>query len=269
MKIFIFVISILLFTVNSHAAISTIGDSDWADLGEWSGQAKTSLAQWMGQDVPSDAECSDPCSGCLVSENFESSYDWTEYVPSGCIIDEDYTTGPLELTTSLRLVNCNTEGSYTYKVLPAPESELYVAFSMKLLQSAPGENDSDILNSADDIPPTQLVALTMDTDRTIQINWMAQGSSSNSSTSLTIGTTYFIWLYLKKGTGANAEYWVRIGTSEVYSESTQEISGSNGAWTTDRAAIYPASQHNATTYEILYDQFSVDDTAIGDLCPAN
>jgi hypothetical protein len=78
------------------------------------------------------------------------------------------------------------------------------------------------------------------------------------TTPLTVGQWYHVWVYLAKGTGSNAQGWLKLSTSATM-PGTNEITVSNGAWTNDRIAVYPSTQNNSGS-EIIYDQFVVATT---------
>jgi len=102
----------------------------------------------------------------------------------------------------------------------------------------------------------------MDTDRTLKLSWM--GTSSSSTSALSLNTWYHIWYYMAKGTGANAQAWLRISET-VTMPGSNAITVTNGAWTTDRVAAYPSSEHGSGS-DFRYDQILVKTSAIGDVC---
>lgn len=213
------------------------------------------------------AACADSsCSGFLVCQNFEGAgYDnsesWTEEIgTTGGVVNEDYTTSPGRGSQSLQVRPGSTTPSYTYMTF-TPQAAIYGHFKM-YVATAPSVNYADVFSTSD-AGITQLVAILIDTDRGIRL--ASPGAINSDKTApLDLNTWYHVWYYIAKGTGANAQAWLRYSTSNVMPASNSATI-TTGTWNTDRAAAYPSSL-NASGSDIRFDQFLVKTTAIGDVC---
>ena len=227
------------------------------------------IEEWWGGNLTAASAGADCGDVDLVCQNFEGTgYDnsesWTEDVFGGdAVIDPDYTTTVLRGSQSLRMA-AGSQPSVTYKIFDSAESEIY-GFAQIRYSSLSSFNGADLFNSSD-VGQTQFVAIILGSGGQagkLRIAWLGVGDSSDSTTTLSTSTTYYLWWYVKTGTGSNAEAWLKMSTDR-FEPSTPEITVTNGTWTIDRMAMYPATQNSSGT-DVVYDQFMLSTTPIGDV----
>ena len=198
------------------------------------------------------------CSGYLVCQGFEGTgYDnsesWTESVPSGGTVNEDYTTVVLDGIQSLYVAAGITVPAYTYTDLAADISHVY---GYQMFRYSASLNDIVMLNSSGG---TALGRIRIDANKLVCYDGGSTVTNTGATT-LTVDTTYHLWWEYQKGTGANSIMRAQISTTGT-KPGTNECEITTGADTLDfrRFVIFL----NEASVNLIVDKIRVDNTAIG------
>jgi len=199
----------------------------------------------------------DECAGYLKCQNLEGAgYDhsetWTETV--GGTVDEDYTDTILRGAQSLS-INDSSGDNLTYSTFTAT-SPLYFFFRFRPVSMPTGNNSILTIRTA----TATMAYLSLNGD-TGELRGYHGTSYEAAATTLTDGTTYFIWGHYVTGSGADGVLNVWIDTDRTKPASA-EITVTNGTSIADPTRIY-AIQDNGG--QGIYDQILVDDASIGDV----
>ena len=195
----------------------------------------------------------------LFEENFEGTgYEntWTE---SGTgTKDEDYATGPLEGSQSLRLVFASHNG-LTYATLPSSEGTLEWYF---MVNFATLPASGKVFARLRDASSNSLLRLEVSTGNILRIRH-GTGTVATVDT-ITTGTTYHIWLRYVKGTGSNGQGSVAFSTDGVRPTSGNSYAAlTNGSLTADANQVLFGTE-NTSAWEGLFDRVIADTGTIGD-----
>lgn len=224
-----------------------------------------------------DANPAGNCTGFLVCQNFEGTgldnsetysgtmgtADW--YIAAddctGCVQNIDYTSAPLRGTQSLQHIN-GTAGGWVVNDLTSVSS-FYIFFRLKLI-SLPSIDYADLL-SAWGTGLSQNMTILMTTDGELYLGCNVEAEQSSATTALTVGTTYYVWGYFAKGTGNNAQSWLRLSTTRTMPDSNT-ISKTDFNMTDDYRFVGFTSSSKSTEYEYIIDQVLIKSTDIGTVC---
>jgi hypothetical protein len=222
----------------------------------------------FSQDVPgpfirhraaAGGACADTsCSGFLACQNFETAttgYDNSEsWTPDAGTPQPAYTTTHLRGTQSLYLPTAST-----YKAITA-SGEVYAFFRWRPTAVSPVAQSSVFVLWNSGFSVIGEVAL-LDTNQLAVYNGSVP---SIGSTTISAGTTYYVWVYWKKGTGSNGLATIWLSTTATKPGSPEATSVTTGTATDDAAYIEPRSTESVNA---IFDQILVKTTVIGDVCP--
>jgi hypothetical protein len=217
----------------------------------------------MSGGVPAAAptECVDK----LICQNLEGAgYDNSEtWNETGATVNEDYTTIPLRGAQSLYQLDTGIDpkvyASFT------GSSEIWAHFLFQTDDSTPAAGNQNffrIQNSSG----TQVAGFSL-VGASGLLTFYGCGSSYSTVDALASATTYHIWFYYKKGTGANALIKLGFGTDTNRPTSGNKyISCTDGTGATDAARIYFDGWAGSANYYIV-DQILVDDVSFTTVDP--
>lgn len=145
--------------------------------------------------------------------------------------DFDYSTSPISGTYSLRQI----EGSYLVFFPPRiEEPEIYVKFRFKPeILPDPSSIFFQFLSSG----AIERLALILNLNGTVSIS--SGGISASTTATMSADTIYYVWCYIKKGTGSNSEarVWFSSSNSRPSDGSTSSAGGTNGTITVNTDGI--------------------------------
>jgi hypothetical protein len=100
--------------------------------------------------------------------------------------------------------------------------------------------------------------------------YMGSGTESDeTTTTLAINTTYYVWFYMTRSTLTNGSGWIRVSTSPTM-PATNDVSWTGGNIETTASyvnvnAMGFTSQHDEG-YNYIVDQALIKTSSIGDVC---
>lgn len=191
----------------------------------------------------------DPYASYLFHETFDATgYDDTGWVETGTV-DEDYTTVALEGTQSLYIADAT---AYTLNSLSDSLAELYVHLMFRTSDASPASQTTIFSMSSG---TTNLFYLQL---RTTGVLRLYHGTTVvNGTHTLSNDTAYHVWLYYKKGTGANGVATAWYGTDKDKPASA-EISITNGNGVKEMKGFF-FNNADAANMNIIFDQLVIDD----------
>ena len=200
--------------------------------------------------------CADSsCSGFLVCQNFEGTgYDnsesWTESCGSGATCDEDYSASPLRGAQSYKFTTGTSNSNVTIDYSAIDEVYFFVRLTI--------ENDQ-----------TGTIFIIRSTNTNLFTIGYSSGLNSlvyNGATggaAVTLGTTYYIWGYYTKGTGANEINRAWVSTTSTKPETADyEITNGSNTEQANRGLLYDSANGTGSRF----DQVLISTTEIGDVC---
>lgn len=173
----------------------------------------------------------------LLNETFDSTgYDvagWTESNTSE--IKEDYATAPAPLSGTQSLYFDVTASRTLDSPAFSGQDTIWVSFLWHDDEASLPAAPRTIFAIKDSVGGTTVASATIETDGDVTV---ACGSGSNRSTaSLTLGTTYRIWVSYTRGSGANGQAAVYWSTTLGGPKGTAKASLSNGTSTAQAASL--------------------------------
>jgi len=207
-------------------------------------------------------------SAYLFQENFEGTgYEnpWTE---SAGTPNEDYTTSPAPLEGSQSLYLDGSSSDQTvYAAVPSPGSgstqEFYFLLNVVAKGSANTNRNLVLLSSSG----TNLCTLFATSGLALRIR-ADGGTAVSTANTLSLGTTYHVWVTYKAGTGANAVATVAFSTDGIRPTSGNSYAiSSNGTYTVvaNRMNLWGDFTTASTNYiQVIFDKIRMADTTIGD-----
>ena len=203
----------------------------------------------------SAAACADSsCTGFLVCQNFEGTgYDnsesWTESCGAGATCDEDSTSSPLRGSQSY-LYTSGTGASDVYKSFTeSDEIYFFVRFSIA----------NDAVSNIIIIKSNETILFTVGyspVSKKIAYNW-------TFGSAVSLGTTYYLWGYYKKGTGEDEINRAWISTTPTKPGSVDyELTTGVSTGQANRIVLYDSASGAGGKF----DQVLVKTTEIGDVC---
>ena len=196
----------------------------------------------------------------LLCQNMEGTgYDngetWSEYPTGDCVINEDYTTTVLRGSQSAYMATTSGDGCWLYHSFTAGSPRY--AFARVRPVSLPSSYWSNPLMLFDSTPATDLVNFNVYSDGTTAIY---HGAESASCTTLSAGTTYFMWIEYTKGTGTDGIVNMYIATTGT-KPASPTCSVTSGTATADAGYLISNSSHDA----FIIDQIMVSTSQMGDV----
>jgi hypothetical protein len=194
--------------------------------------------------------------GSLGCQNFETAitgYDndetWVEAPGAGATINPAYTTTALRGSQS-GYIGTGTEASNWYRTITT-SGEVYAFFRFQFSADVTG-NVMGFYNGA---TPHFLISYNA-TSNTISV------TGGTGTCAVVPNTTYYIWVYYKKGTGADAikKLWVSTTSTKPGSTCSENLAGTN---TADITRLY--FPNTLSSFNAIYDQVLVSATEIGDV----
>lgn len=194
----------------------------------------------------------------LLEENFENTgYDvagWTEALNGGTA-DEDYTTGPLQGSQSLRIVTASGDQTFVYNAFSAGNERWFyfkvkpVAHTPSVMQLIQIWNSSQVLIARVDLNSSGTVAIFHGTASATTV-----GTMSN-------GTGYHVWAYFNNSSDTANVAFSTDGTRPTSGDNFAQVT--TGTSTTDAAEIAVGLFGFDGVNEALFDRVLVDDEQIG------
>jgi hypothetical protein len=205
---------------------------------------------------------STPAATYLINQNFEGTgYDNSEtWTTSTGFPDADYTTtvllGSQSLALDLTSASCRVRTDFTN------QDETWIYFLFQIGGSAPA-GDRVIFTAAANGSSTESYSVILTSARKLK----PTSGGTATTTALTIGTKYHVWIHLKKATGAGNDAVVDVGFStdgtKPADPSNEFQKVTNGSTSTQIGRIYlGCNQSNAAT-PYIYDKVLLDDVTIG------
>lgn len=202
----------------------------------------------------------DPCASYLVCQGFEGAgYDnsesWTE--AGAGTKDEDYTTIHLVGDQSLAMVSTDWSQTNTSYVSFTAQDNAYSYFQFQVNSTTASQN---IMMLADSSGNNLCYVALLSTD----VLHVDCGGTADTVGTLSINTTYHIWVEHEKGTGANGHCRVAFST-----DGSKPASGNNFAessectGTAQTARLLLGGYAETPTTVMVFDKARVKSTAIG------
>ncbi len=208
---------------------------------------------------------SNPPASPLVKQNFEGTgYDnsetWSEFSGgAGETIDEDYATGPLLGSQSLRVVSTDT---FTFSYTKIDHTSLSEEWFFTMLKMAAVNADGkDIMADVDGGGAIQISVGVSGGHFQVKCG----SASATTSLSYSTGTLYYLWGHYLKGSGANAvaEIWVSTTSTKPADASSGTASVTTGTSTANVQEFSLGYRGtDGGTPDIQYDHVYVDDAVI-------
>ena len=191
----------------------------------------------------------DPYAAYFFAETFDATgYDNT-WAETGTV-DEDYTTTVLQGTQSLYIADGT---AYTIHTLSDSLAELYVHFIFRSTDVSPASQTTIFSMRSG---TTQIFYAQL---RTTGVSRLYTGTTVvNGTHTLSNDTAYNVWLYYKKGTGANGISTLWYSTNGVKPGSA-EISITNGNAVKEMGSLL-FNNGDAANMNIIYDQLIINET---------
>lgn len=191
----------------------------------------------------------------LIAEEFEGTGLPTGFTNYTAAPDYDYTAAPLKGSQSM-LANQSTEGAY---VDFTGQSELWVRmmFAIDSFSSTPS------VVYLRDVSNNNLVYVRVLTTGKLRI-YNGDGTQiGTGGTTLSTGTTYYLWVHYKKGTGSNAVVGIYVSSTSTRGSAEAASTSAKGAADCSRLLLNPAVASTAETYDNLL--VSASEIGSGDL----
>jgi hypothetical protein len=197
----------------------------------------------------------------LVKQDFEGAgYDnsetWTE---SGVGIDEDYTGVVLAGSQSLR-INSSAASAHTSSPTFTGQAEVWGYF---IYRPASLPAASTVIANFLTAVGNDCLRLRINSGGALLIR-AGGGTEATSVGTLSAGTTYHIFLYFLKGSGANAFASVAFSTDGTKPTSGNNYRESTNGTITSDVEVFRFGQASSSTMDFVFDKVRVDDVTIGD-----
>lgn len=243
--------------------IETIGGKVDTAITSIAGKAGTAIATISGKNyTDGDAACADTsCTGFLVCQNFETAttgYDNSESWTESGTVEAAYTTTALRGTQSCQVSN----SSYT-RFNQGDQTEMYVAFRVAVTDGTPSATTT-LLRFYD----TAADAAKLDIAATSGVIQCQHGTVvTNTETTLSDATTYYMWVHYKGNSGAtDGVLNLRVGSTRIYNDASEICNITNGDDASTNSDWISLTNSAAGGLVPIFDQVLVKTTAIGDLC---
>lgn len=185
-----------------------------------------------------------------------SSPTWTEVLNAG-VADEDYATGPLDGSQSLRILTASDNQTYAYKTFTAG-AERWIYFMAKPV-STPNTGDVRLMEIWDS-GFSPIFAVEMTSSGTVKVQHGTVESAA-TSTALSDGTTYHFYVRFLAGSGANGVGSVSFTTDGTRTTSGNTFTSTSAGTATANANILALGWIGFSGIgEMLYDKIQVGDS---------
>lgn len=197
----------------------------------------------------------------LLCEQFEGTGAPSGWSTLSGTPDYDYTTSPAPLAGSKSYKNAYQTQALSDEF--TAQSDLYVGFQLNL--TAVGNSaEMEIFSFRTTGGGTTGCYLTLDSSQQLYAHHDTTVLASSSSLS---ATTYYIWIHFvtENGTDADGVFNVRVGTTGVYANATEQIDMTNGVGSTNVAAFRLTYWGSDSGGLQIFDNIKVQTTAIGNM----
>lgn len=205
----------------------------------------------------------------LLYEDFENpaGYDlagWATDLNAPGTINPDNTTNVLYGTQSLAVVEAEDDPTMVTNSFTASD-HVFVAFRFKptLL---PDTTDSTVFR-LNDVDGNCQVRITVNSDSEIRVQIACTGTAFQPATTLSIGTTYTIWLEYDNDNGANSYTSLGIstnGTRPTSGDGFIDGTGTSTATQVSHVQIGKTSAEASQHASFILDHLLIDDVQIND-----
>lgn len=229
------------------------------------GGSGSTLRSSTSLPLGSASDGTSPPASPLRAQNFEGTgYDngetWIEGGTLG-IVDEDYTGVVLKGSQSLRLQSVNNDTVYSYNTFTGI-SEVWGFFRMKWVTKTSGTTFHQLRNNVSVV----LLELKVNSGASATVTLTSGGQTATTTSTMAVGTEYYVWYHYLKGSGANAtaEVWFSNTSVKPGDGTAGHAKVTNSNSTTDAAEVALYIENvSATSNEAIFDRFYLDDAAIG------
>ena len=193
----------------------------------------------------------------LLNENFEGTgtpSGWT--VSSGAKVDFDYATSPAPLSGAQSLQVQSTDNYARFDF--TAQSEVWGKFIWR----SPSTLGTDKIMAFRDSSGAEIFKAQITGVGTYYFQAVCGTGTADTAAAISTDTTYYVWVYYKSGSGANAGYriWFSTTDSKPADGSTSSAGDTNGSRTTNAERIYLTSANLSNNY--LFDDAKVAASAI-------